>query len=299
MSLRVAHIIPFFGHWPEWIELYLYSCGRNPMMDFIFYTDCPLPKHRYKNTIFHSCSYEEYCQLVSERLNIRFLPKNAYKLIDIKPFVGAIHEKELKGYDFWGMGDLDLIYGDLTLLVNEENLKKYHLITTHNYHIAGHFCLCRNNDYYRHLCFKIKDWMAKLQDDEAFALDEGEWSGLACPQVRNIRRLYRYLFKYLGVDVWKYRDRMNSCMMPHKLIKEYWTSPQPHEGQSWVYDLSNGKIIDDNGRELPYLHFLFFKKTKWLETERYWREGYWTLDNEFEEYKKIVFSIDEVKGVLR
>ena len=98
---KVAQVIPYFGKWPEWIELYMYSCGRNDMVDFIFYTDCEIPEHNYPNTIFHKCSFEDYQHLVSERLNIEYKIKSAYKLTDLKPFLGAIHERELLGYDFY------------------------------------------------------------------------------------------------------------------------------------------------------------------------------------------------------
>lgn len=39
---KAAIIIPYFGKFPEWFNLYLYSCKKNPEVDFIFYTDCSL-----------------------------------------------------------------------------------------------------------------------------------------------------------------------------------------------------------------------------------------------------------------
>ena len=200
MTHRVALIIPYFGKWPEWIELFFYSCGRNPFVDFIFYTDCPSPKHLYKNTIINSCSFENYKKLVSERLGIDYNIKSPYKLTDLKPFMGAVHSQELKEYDFWGFGDLDLVFGDLGIVVNEDNLKKYDLITTHSYHIAGHFTLCRNNEYYRNKCFNIKDWQNRLVDDKHYAFDEGEWSDMIYPTLRYVRFIYKKLFKALGTE---------------------------------------------------------------------------------------------------
>lgn len=100
MKYKVAQIIPYFGKWPEWIELYFYSCSRNPNIDFIFYTDCPLPKQQYPNTIFHQCSYQRYSQIVSNRLCIDYHCQKPYKLTDLKPFIGVIHEPELRNYDF-------------------------------------------------------------------------------------------------------------------------------------------------------------------------------------------------------
>lgn len=298
MKYKVALVIPYFGSWPEWIELYFYSCGRNPMVDFIFYTDCPLPKHQYKNTIFHQCSYEEYSQLISKSLCINYQCRKPYKLTDLKPFIGVIHEQELKKYDFWGFGDLDLVYGNLSMLVNDEMLERYDLITTHNYHIAGHFCLCRNNNYFRGLCFKIKDWRQKMESDKAMSIDEIEWSYLVYPQLKNVGRLYQYVLRHFHVDVWKYRDWMSRILEPRKHIIEYWTSPEPEKGQKWIYDLQKGTMTDPKGRELPYLHFLFFKKTPWKETEEYWKEGYWQLDEDFEKYKLIHFSTDGIKGIV-
>ena len=295
---QVAVVIPYFGKWPEWIELYFYSCGRNPKIDFIFYTDCPLPQHQYKNTIFYQCSYEEYSQRISRRLGINYICEKPYKLTDLKPFIGVIHQEKLMGYDFWGMGDLDLIYGDLSMLVNDEMIERYDLITTHNYHIAGHFCLCRNNEYYRNLCFKIKDWKQKMESDKAMSIDEIEWSYLVYPQLKNVGRLHHYVLSHFGVDVWKYRDRMNRLMVPRKHIIEYWIRPEPQKGQAWVYDMKKGTMTDPQGRELPYLHFLFFKKTPWKVTDDHWKEGFWQLDNDFEKYSKIEFSLDGVKGII-
>lgn len=38
------------------------------------------------------------------------------------------------------MGDLDLVYGNLGMVINDKNMARYDVITTHNYHIAGHCC---------------------------------------------------------------------------------------------------------------------------------------------------------------
>lgn len=39
---QIAFIIPYFGKWPEWMDLYLYSCSRQKNIDFIFYTNVVL-----------------------------------------------------------------------------------------------------------------------------------------------------------------------------------------------------------------------------------------------------------------
>lgn len=301
MKYKVAQIIPYFGKWPEWIELYMYSCGHNPIVDFIFYTDCPLPKHMYANTLFHICTFEEYMHLVGTRLGIEYSVNSAYKLTDLKPFLGAIHKPELEEYDFWGFGDIDLVYGDLSMFVNDANLKKYDVLTTHNYHIAGHFTLCRNNDYYRNLCFKICNWQSGLVEDQHYGYDEVEWSRLVYPCLDLIRFFHNKVLRHLGIKFCAVLDRLNPIFGRKKMFVEFWTSPEPSPKQNcnpeWVYDLKHGRVFRYDGRALPYLHFLFFKKTPWLETEYYWRNGFYQLDDDFEKYKSIIFNWKIIKGL--
>lgn len=304
LKYKVAQIIPYFGKWPEWIELYMYSCGKNPMVDFIFYTDCPLPKRRYANTIFHICSFEDYKSLVGQRLGIDYTIKSAYKLTDLKPFLGVVHEPELKDYDFWGFGDLDLVYGDLSMVVNEKNLTKYDLITTHNYHIAGHFTLCRNNEHYRNLCFKLKNWKTGLVEDVHHGYDEGEWSNLVYPQLALIHTLYRRVLKRFGLKLFPVLDALNPIFGGHRMFVEYFTSPNPAPENDavpeWRYEPEIGvmKNLNRGGHGIPYLHFLFFKKTPWLETDFYWRDGFYQLEGDFEKYETIIFDYQKITGCL-
>lgn len=294
MKYKVAQVIPYFGKWPEWIELYFYSCSRNLMIDFIFYTDCPLPKHIYANTIVHTCSYDKYCQLVSERLGIDFHIQHSYKLTDLKPFMGIIHQDDFKDYDFWGFGDLDLVYGDLSMLVNEEYLDKYELLTTHNYHLAGHFTICRNNEKWRNMCLQIPEWKSKLQNENALSMDELDFTYVVHPGIRWIARIHKYLCKPFGVHYYKVLDALNPIFSPNLYLKEFWTSPQPQKDECWTYNNKDGKIMDNKGRELPYLHFIFFKKTPWLDTDKYWRNGYWHLEKDIERCDKVLFSIKDI-----
>lgn len=304
MKYKVAQIIPYFGKWPEWIDLYFYSCSQNPNVDFLFYTDCPIPIQPYPNTKFYSISFSQYCKLVGERLGIDYSICSPYKLTDLKPFIGYVHQEKLNNYDFWGFGDLDLVYGDLSMVINDQTLTRYELLTTHNYHIAGHFTICKNTEYWRTLCFKIKDWQKRLVDAKHYALDENEWSHLVNPFIRYIHRIHRRVFKPLGIHYFTILDLLNPLLVKKCLFKEFWTSPHAGaENTDWTYDIKEQKIVDPKGRSLPYLHFLFFKKTPWLDAEYYWKEGYWKIGNNeicdknhFKGYTKIIFNHKEIKG---
>lgn len=300
---KVAQIIPYFGKWPEWIELFLYSCSRNQMIDFYIYTDCRIPDNipDSENIKIISISYSDYKSIVTDRLRKYggfFVTNQKYKLTDLKPFLGLIHENVLKDYDWWGFGDLDLVYGDLSILINEQNLKRYNLITTHNYHIAGHCTFMRNNEYYRTLCLRIKDWQVRLTEDKHYGFDEAEWSNLVYRNIKYPLFFWsRILFHICPHSFNRFMDTANSVLSPRQLFKEFYTTPAPKIGEQWVFDVNNCSIKSPTGYNLPYLHFLFFKKTPWLKTNNYWREGYWGINGKISDYNRITIDVTKVSGI--
>ena len=298
---RIAQIIPYFGKWPEWMELYLYSCSRNQMVDFILFTDCPTDQlPQYPNVKFIGIQQHDYENVVSFRLGIDYHLETPYKLTDLKPFLGLIHQAELIDYDWWGFGDIDLVYGDLSSIFSDRNLARYDLLTTHNYHIAGHFTFMRNNDYYRKKCLSIKDWSERLGAAEHFGFDEAEWSNLIYPSIRYPLTIYSKIISKIESKAFNpFMDTANSLIHPRELFKEFHTSPCPKDGEMWTYDCCQNKIFAPEKKELPYLHFLFFKKTKWLNTDKFWKDGYWRIDKEISSYSKILFNNQIVEGELR
>ena len=53
---------------------------------------------------------------------------------------GEIFEDYLLGYDFWGMCDMDMIFGDLSRFITTDILEKHDKI-----YQLGHLTLYRNN----------------------------------------------------------------------------------------------------------------------------------------------------------
>lgn len=283
MKRDIAIIVPYFGTLPIWFDLFLYSCSKNQMLEYLFFTDCETPAVVYENTKFINTSFKDYCLRVSLALGINFSPQSPYKLCDLKPFYGIIHQRELHDYSFWGFGDVDLIYGDLSLVLSDKRLKLFDLITTHDDRVAGHFTVIRKESKYTNMGLHIKDYKAKLENPAHVALDEDDYTYLAYPQLRMLERIYRRVVKPFGIWHKKYFKLLNPlfCNRWTKIsFVEYFTTEVPHESEEWRYDTDTGIIkklpVD---KELPYLHFLFFKKTQYLETNNYWQDHYYKVPN--------------------
>lgn len=288
---KICILIPYFGKFPKWFELYLYSCSHVKNIDFYYFTDCTIPKKVYSNTKFIRTSFHNYCDLVSKKLNIKFKPKDPYMLVNIKPFLGTIHGSITKKYDFWGYSDIDLVYGDMSYLLNESNLKKYDLITTHSERVAGHFTIIKVGSRYDKIAFKIKDWKRKIVSDKSW-LDEVDFSLVVYPQFVMLGRLWRHVFsKFMKKDMMYYfYQKAHSLIRSKAMFIESYTSPIPNDKDVWIYNLKTNNIIAPRRfykkkllgkKPLPYLHFLFFKKTPYLHTDNYWRNGFYQIPKNY------------------
>lgn len=293
---QVALIIPYFGKWPEWMDLYLFSCSKQHDIDFIFYTDCVIPERIYKNTIFYQISFEDYCSFVSKRLSIPFHPKAAYKLCDLKVFYGIVHENDLQGYEWWGFGDIDLVYGDLSLLVNEDNLHKYDLLTTHVDRIAGHFTLIRKDSIYTTLCKEIPDWKKLLCDAENHGIDENAFSRKAMSfKYKLIGKLYYYVMRRITSSNSKHYwysnlESLLSSLPSRILMQEFFTTFKPMPSKPCTYDLKTSEIVCpinqisriQLGGAKIYLHFMCFKKTPYYATQNYWKDRFYKIPKDYD-----------------
>jgi len=231
--------------------------------------------------------------MVSGKLQINFSPDNPYKLCGLKPFYGYIHKDLLEGYDFWGFGDVDVIWGDINQFYTSDILMKYDVLSTHADRLSGHLALIRNNEKYRKLCFFIKDWKQKLESPLAMALDEQDFSWLVYPQAKFITWFYgkivRKLFNWRDAWVLYYFFIMpifNKLMCAKKrglYFIEQHTTPIlandaltfKHDTDKWLYH--NGKIINTKTNlEHIYFHFMIYKKNGFRE-DYFWKEKYYNL----------------------
>lgn len=147
---RICLIIPYFGKFPNYFQLWLNSVKYNPQIDFLIITDDETQYEYPTNVILKRDSFQNIRARIKEKYDFRVPLKSPYKLCDFKVAYGDIFEQELKGYDFWGYCDVDLIFGDIKKFVTDEILNIYDKINIH-----GHFSLYRNNEDMRYLYKKI------------------------------------------------------------------------------------------------------------------------------------------------
>ena len=256
---KIIKIIPYFGQWPEWFELYIESCKKNPQMNWLFYTDCGEPVNQSPNVRYIHLSFEEYKCLVSDRLAINFNPSSPYKLCDLKPALGFIHESDIKDYDFFAVGDVDIIYGQIRNFITDELLQKYDVIGTHNRRLSGHLAIFRNTDRYRQAFRKIPNWQKLMEMDEHIGLDESKFSKLFVRHKNHpvwLSKVWSYSSRYQRRVL--YKEQFSTVLSPIM-----WIDGSSEHPQQWFW--KDGHLTNDrDNREFMYLHFMNWKSNRWL-----------------------------------
>jgi len=261
---RIIFLIPYFGQWPFWMPFFIQSCRANADINWLLIGDCAALKDLPANVRQQRINFPDYCSWISSRLGVEFAPENPYKLCDLKPALGYLHEQDIAGYDFWGFSDLDLIYGDLRAYFTEVRLRRYKLLSTHERRVSGHLCLLRNERPLRELFWRIPDFRQRIQEQKNHALDEGGFSRIFLWR----KNFPKPLFKLLGL------------FNPWRRVAEFAEAfSTPNAGRPWLDGSMNfparwywrqGCLSNDldKGREFPYLHFLSWKKKEWQQQDQ-------------------------------
>lgn len=280
----ICFVMPYFGTWPFWMPFFLESCRANPTVNWIFYTDCGVLEQCPGNVKVVSMSFSEYSLFVSKKLGINFSPNKPYKLCDIRPAFGLIHEEDLIGYDFWAFGDIDLIFGDIRYFFLESFLDGMDLISTHTRRVSGHCCLIRNNERMKHAFKRIPDWESRFCKQKHEALDEGAFSRIFIRHKNWPYWIYRLAANF---NPWYRRARFVEAFSTPG-AKVPWVDGSFNFPTRWFW--RNGVLTNDlNGeRRFLYLHFIVWKKQVWSnlclprpdELVRLARSGGWSVDAE-------------------
>ena len=122
---KFALVICYYGKFPWYFDFFLHSASFNPSVDISIITDLQKPDYCPANVHFIKMSLREVSILASNKLNFEVNIDYPYKLCDLKPTYGYIFSDLLQPYDFWGFGDIDVIYGNIRGFITEELLSAF------------------------------------------------------------------------------------------------------------------------------------------------------------------------------
>ena len=155
---RIAIVMPYFGRLPDCLGTYLASL-RGKHFDVLWISDLPVAEHpdnfKVVPMTFDACKAR-----IAERLGVPVCINSGHRLCDFKPMYGHVFEGLLSGYDYWGFGDVDLVYGEAfnDFLDKAVLPGGYDLVNLQREYISGPTCLIRNDARMRTLFRKARNW---------------------------------------------------------------------------------------------------------------------------------------------
>lgn len=153
----IAILIPYFGPPPAMFRLWRQTALANPSVDFILLTDQPLASEA--NVRIVRMSFGECAELIRGKFDFPVDVSGPYRLTEMKPAYGYLFSDMLAGYDFWGYGDIDLVYGSLRHFLSEDILSRHDFISGY-----GHLTLVRNTDECRRLFMRQDEGFVNYAD---------------------------------------------------------------------------------------------------------------------------------------
>ena len=250
MQPKIAIATCFYGKLPWYFSYFLHSCRYNPTVDFFVIGDMEYKSINFpKNVHFINIDIKNLIKIASKKLGFQVSIPYSYKLCDFKPTYGFIFEDLFKGYDFWGHGDIDLVYGNIRNFMTEELLSSFDVVSVRHDYITGTFALYRNNKLFNSLFMESMDYKKVLSNPTHYCFDE---CNFLWEQLESGHSIYNlpYEIESMTHVVKKLSDRKKIRAHFDFLIVE--GTPG---GIKW----ENGKVIYRDKYEAMLYHLIRFK----------------------------------------
>lgn len=169
---KIALILPWFGRVHEYFDLFLSSVSKNVDLDLLIFSNEKID-NKYDNIKVYNVTFnsiQRRIKALHPNLNISLI--TPYRLCDFKPAYGEIFKTELRGYEFWGHCDADMILGDLSKFITNEILNQNDKIFT-----RGHLTIYRNSEFVNGIYKKCSLYKKAFTENDTHAFDE--WGGVS------------------------------------------------------------------------------------------------------------------------
>lgn len=136
---KCCFIIPYFGRFNNYFQLFLNSCRENPTFNWLIFTDDKSNYDYPENVRVVYTSFDKIVEQFQSKFDFKIALDRPYKLCDFKPTYGYVFEDYLKEYKFWGECDIDTLMGDLGKFLSDDFLDRFDKILC-----LGHLTIYRN-----------------------------------------------------------------------------------------------------------------------------------------------------------
>ena len=281
---NICLIIPYFGKFPNYFQLWLNSVKYNPDIAFLIFTDDDTDYDYPSNVTVVKTTFDSIRKRIKNKYNFRVPLKSPYKLCDFKVAYGDIFQKELEEYNYWGYCDVDLIFGNIKKFITDDILEEYEKINIH-----GHLSIYKNNEKMRVLYKrKYKDlvnYKNAFSTNWIYHFDE--YPGMA------------YIAQRAKVKMIDIEDYADIDRFSYKFLKVYDHSEKENDSNEIVqiFKWNRGvltNIIKDNQQLVEYeMMYIHLQKRQMSNNLINIDNGYYIVPNQFVKIDNSIISCME------
>ncbi len=267
----ICFIIVYLGAFPAYLRVFLEGCKRNSDIDWIIFHDHDPHITPPANVRFVPLDHTALINRIKEKTGFDAKISHPYKLVDCKPLYGHLFEEYLTGYAFWGITDLDVIYGSVRRFITDGILRQYDIITAYETFLAGHFTLFRNTPFITRLYLNNPMSKRVIESPDRFVsvYDERSFDLLVRKEEqKGLLRVYRKDLVLACTDERWYFEWYKNTVTTHQ---QYYPEPdevhQPlvdktvRERDYGPADIRDGGVFHHKtGREYLYMHLKEWKE---------------------------------------
>ncbi len=222
---KICLVIPNFGKFPNYFDLWVHSAEKNTEIDFFIFTDVDIKIPLSTNIKVIKSSLHDVKKRLENVIGQEIILEQPYKLCDYKPFYGLAFKEYLKEYEFWGHCDLDLIWGNVNNFLTEKVLQECDRI-----YDRGHLIIYRNIPELNTLAFdERKDmpltWREMIKTNYICHFDE--------------MPIWNKILRQKGMAIYEKIDYLDVRHQYYRFVLDRGIEKEAKQIYSW----ENGKII--------------------------------------------------------
>ena len=250
---KVAMIYPYFGELPDIFYYWLKSVSYNKGIDVYIYTDCSINCEIPSNVYVSYITFADFKREVSKHFDFEISLEHPYKICDFRPAFGEIFTDVLAPYQYWGYGDVDVIWGNIFTFIKDDIKSRCERISQY-----GHFSLYLNDDKMRQL-YKDPTGLAEYKkvftDSKNYTFDEF-WTEYGIEHIAKRNGIVEKRdLKLAGVErIYRKREMcfrlaLSGEQLPEDEQNVFWWK----DGRLYMIRLRNNQLISKE--EYAYVHF--------------------------------------------
>lgn len=137
----------YFGKLPNYFHVWLNAVKHNSSIHFCIISDCVEQKADFPDNVevIH-LSFDAFTKIVQSKFDFKVSINNLGRISQFRPALAYIFPELVKGYEYWGYIECDLIPGDIRTFLTDELLEKYD-----KFFKLGHFQIFKNNEKNKNL----------------------------------------------------------------------------------------------------------------------------------------------------